>query len=389
MSVPLQRVELDGLDGPSDARLIADVRAGDREAYGLLYRRHASAAYNLARQLTRSVAERDDLVAEAFAKVLDTLRAGGGPDIAFRAYLLTTLRNTLYDRIRRDRRLELTDDMTRHDPGEPWVDTAVAGFESTMAARAFARLPERWQTVLWHTEVEQETPAQVAPVLGLSPNGVAALAYRAREGLRQAYLQEHLAEVDGEQCRHTVERLGAWARGGLSLRERTRVDGHLRTCPHCRVLAAELEDVNASLRGLILPVVLGGGALASAYLPSTATTTAGAGAAVGTVAVGSGAAGGAGGVAAGGAAAGAGAAGASGSLLTSAAGWMVGTQVAQVSAAAVAAVVIGGAAVVGLGVAPGTERNAAAPTSTAQPGAAQPGAGLPGPGEAAAAGAPG
>ena len=54
----------------------------------------------------------DDLVAEAFAKVLDTLRSGGGPDLAFRAYLLTTLRNTLYDRIRRDRRLELSDDMS-------------------------------------------------------------------------------------------------------------------------------------------------------------------------------------------------------------------------------------------------------------------------------------
>ncbi len=259
MSVPLLRVEPGELDGPSDAHLIAAVRAGDGDAFGHLYRRHVAAAHNLARQLTRSTAERDDLVAEAFAKVLDTMRAGGGPDIAFRAYLLTTLRNTLYDRIRRDRRLELSDDMTRHDPGEPWVDTAVADFETTMAARAFARLPERWQTVLWHTEVEQETPAQVAPVLGLSANGVAALAYRAREGLRQAYLQEHLADADGKECRHTVERLGAWARGGLSRRSRAQVDRHLESCAQCRLLARELADVNSSLRGLIAPAVLGGG----------------------------------------------------------------------------------------------------------------------------------
>ena len=250
--------------------LIAAVRAGDGDAFGHLYRRHVAAAHNLARQLTRSTAERDDLVAEAFAKVLDTMRAGGGPDIAFRAYLLTTLRNTLYDRVRRDRRLELSDDMTRHDPGEPWVDTAVADFESTMAARAFARLPERWQTVLWHTEVEQETPAQVAPVLGLSANGVAALAYRAREGLRQAYLQEHLADADGKECRHTVERLGAWARGGLSRRSRVQVDGHLESCAQCRLLARELADVNSSLRGLIAPAVLGGGALVAAYLAAAA-----------------------------------------------------------------------------------------------------------------------
>ena len=411
MSVPLPRVEPGELDGPSDAHLIAAVRAGDGDAFGHLYRRHVAAAHNLARQLTRSTAERDDLVAEAFAKVLDTMRAGGGPDIAFRAYLLTTLRNTLYDRIRRDRRLELSDDMTRHDPGEPWVDTAVADFETTMAARAFARLPERWQTVLWHTEVEQETPAQVAPVLGLSANGVAALAYRAREGLRQAYLQEHLADADGKECRHTVERLGAWARGGLSRRSRAQVDGHLESCAQCRLLAGELADVNSSLRGLIAPAVLGGGALVAAYLAAAtpeaaaaaaagaagaaggaaassaggAAAGAGSSAAAGGAAAGSGAAAGAGGAAAGGgaagaaggAAAGAGAAASTGgSLLGTAAGWVVGTQVGQASAAAVAAVVIGGATVVGLNTGPGTATSAADPVVTSAP--ASPGPRAPG-----------
>ena len=247
---------------PSDAELIADVRSGDGDAYGLLYRRHAHSAQALARQLTGSPAEADDLVAEAFTKLLAMLRGGGGPDVAFRAYLLTTLRNSLYDRARRTRRVELSDDMTRHDPGVPWEDTAVAGLESRLAARAFTKLPWRWQTVLWHTEVEQERPADVAPLLGLSPNGVAALAYRAREGLRQAYLQEHLADgVDAahratDRHRATVDRLGAWTRGGLSTRQRARVDAQLTTCPQCRALAAELEDANGGLRGTQVPAAL-------------------------------------------------------------------------------------------------------------------------------------
>jgi RNA polymerase sigma factor (sigma-70 family) len=250
---------------PSDAALIAEVRSGDSDAYGLLYRRHAHSAQALARQLTGSPAEADDLVAEAFANLLATMRRGGGPDAAFRAYLLTTLRNIRYDRARRNRKLELSDDMTRHDPGLPWEDTAVAGLESRLAARAFTRLPQRWQTVLWHTEVEQESPAQVAPLLGLTPNGVAALAYRAREGLRQAYLQEHLADglddayraTNAHRAAHraadahraTVARLGAWARGGLSAQQRALVDAHLASCRQCRALGAELEDVNGGLRG--------------------------------------------------------------------------------------------------------------------------------------------
>jgi DNA-directed RNA polymerase specialized sigma24 family protein len=49
-----------------------------------------SAAYNLARQLARSRAESDDLVSEAFARVLDTLRGGRDPDSAFHAYLATS-----------------------------------------------------------------------------------------------------------------------------------------------------------------------------------------------------------------------------------------------------------------------------------------------------------
>ncbi|MGX7827726.1 sigma-70 family RNA polymerase sigma factor [Actinokineospora sp. 24-640] len=273
--------------GPSDAELIDSVRGGTVSAYGALYERHVAAAYNLARQLTRNPAEADDLVSEAFAKVLDTLRQGRGPDSAFRAYLLTALRHTAYDKTRRDKRVELSDDVSQVSGVDqaavsvPFTDTAVAGLDRTLAARAFATLPERWQAVLWHTEVEGQLPAQVAPLLGLTPNGVSALAYRAREGLRQAYLQVHLAETAEQSCRAAAERLGAWVRGGLSKRETAQVESHLDQCGRCRALAAELTDVNSGLRVFVAPLVLGSGAVAG-YL-ATAQTTVTAGAALGGV----------------------------------------------------------------------------------------------------------
>ncbi|EWM15825.1 sigma-70 factor [Kutzneria sp. 744] len=262
--------------GPSDAELIDSVRGGNTEAYGSLYERHVGAAYNLARQLTRSTAEADDLVAEAFAKVLDTLRDGRGPDSAFRAYLLTALRHTAYDKTRRDRKLELAEDVTTVASPEAisvqFKDTAVSGLERSLAAKAFARLPERWQAVLWHTEIEGMSPADVAPLLGLTANGVSALAYRAREGLRQAYLQVHLAESTADRCRATVDRLGAWTRGGLSKRETAQVETHLDECERCRALAAELADVNGALRAVIAPLVLGVGA--AGYLATIGASTA-------------------------------------------------------------------------------------------------------------------
>jgi RNA polymerase sigma factor (sigma-70 family) len=321
-----------------DAELITAARGGDSAAFGALYLRHVDAARRLARSLVRDPADVDDLVAEAFAKLLSTLRDGGGPDLAFRAYLLTALRNTFYDRIRRDRRLELTADFTSHDPGVPFVDTAVEGLERSLAARAFARLPERWQMVLWHLEVEGETPAEVAPLLGLTPNGVSALAYRARERLRQAYLQEHIADHAGVDCDWTAERLGAHVRGGLSRRETARVQDHLDTCPRCNLLYVELVEVNSGLRGLLAPLVLGSAAAGYLLHPGKAAAA---------VVAGGGAAGGgvAGGGAAGGGAAGAGAAGqAAGEVAAQGAAGIAGQAGAGQAAVAGAGQVAAGAA---------------------------------------------
>ncbi len=214
-------------------------------------------------------ADADDLVSAAFARLLEILRAGGGPTEAFRAYLLTSLRHLAYDRTRAERRLDLTEDMGEVvgvDPERtviPFTDPAVAGLERSLAARAFATLPERWQAVLWHLEVEGDSPADIAPLFGLTANAVSALGYRAREGLRQAYLQEHLAGGPAapprdRRHREAEEKLGAYTRGGLSKRDAVKVEEHLRECAECRALASELREVNSGiLRSTIAPLVLG------------------------------------------------------------------------------------------------------------------------------------
>lgn len=256
------------VDGPpSDGELISSVRGGDSDAYGELFSRHVEAARRLARQLV-SAGEVDDLVSEAFAKVLVVLQRGGGPDLAFRAYLLTAVRRLHVDRIRSTARLRTTDDLTPFDPGVPFRDTAVEGFESAAAARAFASLPERWQLVLWHTEVEGQKPAEVATLLGMSANSVSALAYRAREGLRQAYLSMHAQEVEDDTCARTQAQLGAYVRGGLSRRDSARVEQHLEECRRCAAIYLELSEVNSRLGALLAPLLLG--AAATAYLGTAA-----------------------------------------------------------------------------------------------------------------------
>lgn len=257
----------------SDAELISRVRGGDVSAYGDLFARHRDAATRLARQLVSS-ADADDLVSEAFAKVLNVLLNGGGPDVAFRAYLLTAVRRLHVDKIRSTARATPTDDLTPYDAGEPFSDTVIADFEGAAAARAFASLPERWQLVLWHLEIEGQKPADVAPLLGMSPNAVSALAYRAREGLRQAYLQSHAADLAGEECQWTHDRLGAYVRKGLSRRDASKVEAHLEGCRTCTAAYLDLAEVNASLAGVLGPLILGGAA--SGYLSAAAAGSNGA-----------------------------------------------------------------------------------------------------------------
>ncbi|HEX3298064.1 MAG TPA: sigma-70 family RNA polymerase sigma factor [Nocardioides sp.] len=244
------------VEGPGDAELISAVRGGDIDAYGELFARHVDSARRLARQLA-GPADADDLVSDAFTKVLTVLQRGGGPDLAFRAYLLTAVRRLHVDKIRAGSRLRPVDDLTPFDPGLPFHDTAVAGFENAAAARAFASLPERWQMVLWHIEVEQQKPADIAPLLGMSANSVSALAYRAREGLRQAFLSQHATDPDDVDCAWTRDHLGAYVRSGLSRRDASRVDDHLASCRACAAVYLELTEVNSGLAGILAPLLLG------------------------------------------------------------------------------------------------------------------------------------
>ena len=124
--------------------------------------------------------------------------------------------------------------------------------------QAFRSLPSRWQEVLWYTEIEQMKPAEIAPLLGMKPTAVAQLAFRAREGLREAWIQAHLQSLaDGSDCQWTVERLGAHARANLARRDQSKVDAHLAECTRCAIVAAEAKEVSSRLALVLLPLTLG------------------------------------------------------------------------------------------------------------------------------------
>lgn len=241
---------------PSDAELLQRYRDGDDDAAGLLFERHHPAAVRLAGALAGASAA-EDLASDAFVAVLRAVRNGAGPQFAVRPYLLTSVRNGFYAASRAASRQDLYDDLEASPDAPTVADGTALREESSLLAQAFATLPERWQAVLWHTTIHDESPEQVAQVLGIKPNAVSSLALRAREGLRNAYLTAHLAQTDDPECREVRELLPAYDRGRLRPRAQARVEAHLDVCDDCREAAALVGGITADLGLLLLPALLG------------------------------------------------------------------------------------------------------------------------------------
>lgn len=264
--------EHDVTTAASDESLVAGARAGSQRAFAELWRRHYRAGVRVAHQFT--TLDADDVVSEAFTRIFKAVQAGGGPTGAFRPYLYTCIRNVASTWGAASRDIAV-DDLAQFEDPASLVDPAADALDRTLTARAFRSLPERWQTVLWYTEVEGMDPHEVAPVLGMTANGVAALSYRAREGLRKAWLQAHISDATASgECRWALSKLADHARQSLGARDEERMVFHLQTCTKCAIISEEVDEVGSRLASVLMPILLGGAAggtlLASLNAPSTA-----------------------------------------------------------------------------------------------------------------------
>ena len=240
---------------PTDVDLVLRTRSGDRAAFAELWYRHHRSGLAVARSI--SGLDPDDLVQEAYTRIYKSILHGGGPTGSFRAYLFASIRNTAasWGRSRRETAMEdldaLVDPATSDEATESSLDCG-------LTHRAFRSLPSRWQEVLWYTEIEQMKPSEIAPLFGMKPTAVAQLAFRAREGLREAWIQAHLQSLaDGSDCQWTIERLGAHARANLSRRDQNRIAAHLGACARCSIVAEEAKEVSSRLALVLLPLALG------------------------------------------------------------------------------------------------------------------------------------
>lgn len=183
----------------TDARvgqLVADARAGDVEAFGILYSEHVHRVQAYARRLASHEHAAQDLVSEAFVRTWQQLRAGNGPTTAFLAYVRAAVLNLHLSHLRHEQRLRWVEDIESAAMSNPALAARIVEQSpdhlvleqllNQQMKHALATLPERWQLVIVWVYIEDRPYREVAADLGLTVEAARQLARRARVGMRKA-----------------------------------------------------------------------------------------------------------------------------------------------------------------------------------------------------------
>ncbi|GAA1781183.1 sigma-70 family RNA polymerase sigma factor [Leucobacter iarius] len=237
---------LNAPETPSDAELLLRLRGGDARAYEALWSRHIGAALRLARRIDRDRAE--DLVSESFLAVYrQVTTTDAGPTEAFRAYLFTVIRNTA---ARWGREMERFPVLPDAEPAHADDGLSIVSREADAAEvlAAFRALPERWQRVLWLSEVDEVPRPRIAAELRIRPNAVSSLHRRARAGLLNHWLIRQVPDALRADTAHRAELLPGYVIGNLAAAERVAAEAHIAVCAVCAELLGDLRSSASTLQ---------------------------------------------------------------------------------------------------------------------------------------------
>jgi len=197
---------------PSDRQLVDAARSGHDAAWDELMERHEPSIRSVLPQRGRNGQRFVSQALDDFRDTLDEPAAPEGEEAirAFRPRAIAAVTGGSYG----------------PSSIEPTVERIAD--DRRLLATAFGRLPEPWQTVLWHTHVEQLTAAEVSPLVGRTVNEVTELLSTAERGLIDAYLLEYQEADDfDEKSAALIPLLGGYVRSSLPAHEQRLVEAHL------------------------------------------------------------------------------------------------------------------------------------------------------------------
>jgi RNA polymerase sigma-70 factor (ECF subfamily) len=201
-------------------------------------------AYRLARRLTRSQHEAEDLAQTALLNVLR--RAEFIEDeTKVRSYLLTAVRNVWRNQLRaHSKRHVVGSDVAEIIPSDELEpeEHVLTLLEARLAATAYESLSATSRDVIRLRYFEGLDYHELSTQLGVTPVAARQRAHRAREVLVSACM-EHAAAGGEGACSEVRRRLGRYHRGLLTKKTRAQISRHLSSCMACTSCYEQVVDL--------------------------------------------------------------------------------------------------------------------------------------------------
>ncbi len=181
------------------AQLLSQVRAGDADAWGELYRRYAPAMFRFCRRLLPAREDAEDATTEIFMKVRQKL---GTYDSSrpFTAWLYKVASNHCWDTLRRrhirqDLETGDVDDLPLEHPDPNQLQRLEAEHSGKEVRDGLARLADRARAALVLRYFADMSYEEIAETLGVRRQFVGVLLLRARHQLRDVLGQSAARSV--------------------------------------------------------------------------------------------------------------------------------------------------------------------------------------------------
>lgn len=175
----------------SERSLVQRAQHGDEQAFATLFQLHKRRVYSVCLQMTKDVADAEDLTQEAFLQVFRSVNSFRG-DSAFSTWLYRVAVNTVLMKLRRrkappaislDEPVSPESPSLRRDIGK--ADPHLSGAVDRIALRrAMEELPEGCRTIFALHEVEGYQHHEIAEILDCSVGNSKSQLHKAKRKMR-------------------------------------------------------------------------------------------------------------------------------------------------------------------------------------------------------------
>jgi len=207
-----------GAGDENEGELLAQLRAGDEEAFSLAVQRYGGRMLATARRFLSNEHDAQDAVQEAFASAFRALNKFNG-DAMLSTWLHRIVVNASLVQLRsRRRRSEQPIEplLPRFDHDGEWIDDPATWTDETetilerrdsreMVRRCIERLPDKYRCVLLLRDIEELDTEETARSLATTANTVKVRLHRARQALKALIERDSALQArDSSHTRSTV-----------------------------------------------------------------------------------------------------------------------------------------------------------------------------------------